>query len=120
MTSKIEILSFVTKVNPNNGNETKSDIFSSDIFKPDTTSISIKNIKVFQWLSKSTFFSFLTKMNPNNGNYLKSDISTWENTKIFQRLIKFVLFNFIAKVSTIKVKVNKITWNIGKSDSIFP
>ena len=48
MTSKIEILSFVTKVNPNNGNETKSDIFSSDIFKPDTTSISIKNIKVFQ------------------------------------------------------------------------
>ena len=34
--SKSEFLSFTTKVNPNNGNETKSDIFPWDIFKSDT------------------------------------------------------------------------------------
>ena len=33
MLSKSEFLSFMTKVNPNNGNETKSDIFPWDIFK---------------------------------------------------------------------------------------
>ena len=38
----------MTKVNPNNGNETKSDIFPWDIFKADTKSFLIKNIKLFQ------------------------------------------------------------------------
>ena len=33
--SKSKFLSFMNKVNPNNGNETKSDIFSCDIFKSD-------------------------------------------------------------------------------------
>ena len=37
MTFKIEI-SFMIKVNPNNGNATKSDIFSWDIFKSDVIS----------------------------------------------------------------------------------
>ena len=32
----------MTKVKPNNGNETKSDIFPWDIFKFDTTSFFIK------------------------------------------------------------------------------
>ena len=41
MTFKIEILSFMTKVNPNNGNEIKSDIFPWDI-KPDTISFFIE------------------------------------------------------------------------------
>ena len=36
--SKSKFLSFMTKVNPNNGNETKSDIFPWDIFKSDTIS----------------------------------------------------------------------------------
>ena len=35
MTSKIEIFSFMTKVNVSNGNETKSDIFPWEIFKSD-------------------------------------------------------------------------------------
>ena len=43
--SKSEFLSFVTKVNQNNGNETKSDLFTWDIFKSDT--ILLKHIKVF-------------------------------------------------------------------------
>ena len=33
----------MTKVNPNNGNETKSDIFPWDIFKSDTAFLSKKN-----------------------------------------------------------------------------
>ena len=36
----------MTKVNPNNGNEKKSDIFPWDIFKSDTVSFLSKNIKV--------------------------------------------------------------------------
>ena len=38
----------MTKVNPSNGKETKSDIFPSDIFNSDTISFFIKNIKIFQ------------------------------------------------------------------------
>ena len=37
----------MTKVTPDNGNETKSDIFPWDIFKFDTMSFLSKNIKVF-------------------------------------------------------------------------
>ena len=36
--SKLKVLNFMTKMNPNNGNETKSDIFTWDIFKSDTMS----------------------------------------------------------------------------------
>ena len=38
----------MTKVNPDNGNETKSDIFPWDIFKSGTISFLSKYIKVFQ------------------------------------------------------------------------
>ena len=43
MTYKIEFLSFMTNVNLNNENETKSNIFPWDIFKSDTISFIIKN-----------------------------------------------------------------------------
>ena len=39
----------MTKVNPNNGNETKSNIFPWDIFKYDIIFHWLKNIKIFQW-----------------------------------------------------------------------
>ena len=65
------------KVNPNNGKETKSDIFPWGIFKSDNISFFIKNIKVFQRLSKSKLLSFMTKVNPNNGNETKLDIFPW-------------------------------------------
>ena len=45
--SKSKFLSFMTKVNPNNESETKSDIFSWYIFKSDTISFLSKYIKVF-------------------------------------------------------------------------
>ena len=38
----------MTKVNPNNGKETKSDIFPWDILKSDVISLLSKNIKTFQ------------------------------------------------------------------------
>ena len=40
--------SFMAKVNSNNGNETKSDIFPWDIVPSDVISSLSKNIKVFQ------------------------------------------------------------------------
>ena len=38
----------MTTVNPNNGNETRSDIFPGDIFKFETIYFLSKNIQVFQ------------------------------------------------------------------------
>ena len=43
--SELELLSFMTKVNPDNGNETKSYISPWDIFKSDIFFLS-KHIKV--------------------------------------------------------------------------
>ena len=68
----------MTKVKPSNENKTKSDIFQWDIFKSDTKSFFDKNIKVFQWLSKSKLLSFMITLKPNNGNVAKSDISPWD------------------------------------------
>ena len=39
--------SFMTKVNPNSGNETKPDIFSSDVLKSDIIFIGCKILKYF-------------------------------------------------------------------------
>ena len=46
----------MAKVNPNNGNETKSDIFPRDIFKFDTISFFIKN---YQSISMTFKISYL-------------------------------------------------------------
>ena len=46
--SKLKFLRFMTKVNPNNGNDTKSDIFSWDIFKSDIVFHMSQNAKIFQ------------------------------------------------------------------------
>ena len=46
--SKSEFVSFMTKVNPNYGNKTKSDIFPWDIFKSDIIFISRKILKYFK------------------------------------------------------------------------
>ena len=52
----------------------KSDIFSCDILNLIPYLFLLKNIKVFQWLSKSEFLSFMTKVNPKNGKETKSSI----------------------------------------------
>ena len=46
--SKSKFLSFMTKVNPNNGNETKSEIFPWDIFKSDIIFHWSQNTKLLQ------------------------------------------------------------------------
>ena len=51
----------MAKVNPNNENEAKSDIFSWDMFKSDTNISLSKNIKIIPWLSESKFLSFMKK-----------------------------------------------------------
>ena len=75
----------MTNVNPDNGNETKSNIFPLDIFKSDVIHSFIKKIKVFEWFSKSKFLSFMTEVNPNNENETKSDIfhGTYSNLTSF-------------------------------------
>ena len=57
----------MTKVKPNNRNETKSD-------KSDTTSFFMKN---YYNISKSKFFSVMTKVNRNNAIETKSCIFVW-------------------------------------------
>ena len=86
----------MTKVNPNNKDLKKSNIFPQDIFKSDAVSFFTKNIEILQQLSKSKFLSFMNKMNPNNGNETKLDIFPgdifksdiifhWsQNTKLYQ------------------------------------
>ena len=49
-----------------------------------------KNIKVFQWLSKSKFLGFVTQVNLNNRNDTKSDIFPWG---IFETDISFLSKN---------------------------
>ena len=94
----------MTKVNPNNGNETKLEIFPWDIFILRHIFLS-KSIKIFQRLSKSKFLSFMTERNPKSSIFswdiFKSDImfDCSQYTKVFQLLSKLTSFNFIAKVN---------------------
>ena len=48
MTFKIEYLSFFITLNPNDGNETKSGIFSWDIFKSDIIFNWSQNYEIFK------------------------------------------------------------------------
>ena len=65
----------MTKLNRNNRNETKSDIFSWKTFKYDLIFSLLKNINDCQ---NPPFFCFMTMVNPNNGNETKSDIFPWD------------------------------------------
>ena len=76
----------MTKVNPKNRNETKSDIFSLYLFKSDAIFFLPKNKKVFQSLTKSKILSFMIKVKPNNENETKSDIFP---SDIFKSDVKF-------------------------------
>ena len=68
----------MTKVKPNNGDKTKSDIFYGTYLNLTPYISLLKIIKTFQWLSKSKFLSFMAKVNPNNGIETKSDIFPWD------------------------------------------
>ena len=56
----------MTKLNPNNGNQTKSDIFPRDVFKSDTISFFIKKYQSISMTFKIEISHFMTKMNPND------------------------------------------------------
>ena len=90
----------MTKKNPNNCNQTKSDIFPWDILESNATFFYQKNIEVFQWLSKPNFLSFMTKLNRNNRNETKSDIFSWKTFKydlIFSLLKNINVFQWLSK-----------------------
>ena len=76
--SKSKFLSFLTKVNPNNGNETKSNIFSWNLFKSDFLFFKSENIKSIQSLWPLKFLSFMTRKNLNNEIKIKPDIFPWD------------------------------------------
>ena len=100
----------MSKMNPSNGNETKSAIFPRT-YSNLTSYIFCQNIKVFQWLSKSKFLTFMTNVNPSNGNETKSAIFPWgifksdviyflsRNIKAFQWLSKSEFLSFMTKVN---------------------
>ena len=67
----------MTKVSPNNRNETKPDTFSMGHIQIWRHIIFYQNVKVFQWLSKSKFLSFMTKVNPSIENETKSEVFHW-------------------------------------------
>ena len=103
----------MTKVNQKNEYETKSDISPCEIFKSDVISFLSKNIKVLQYLSKSSFLRFMTRVNPNNGNETKSDIfprNIFKSNTIFRwsqntkksMTVTLASFNLVAKKSTNK------------------
>ena len=64
----------MTNVNPNNENETKSDIFPCNIFKSDTIFFLIKKYLSISMTFKIEIPQFYDCMNPINGNELESDI----------------------------------------------
>ena len=76
--SKSKFLSFITKMNPNNGNEKKQIFFYGTYSNLTPYLFLSKDIKVFQWLPKSKFLSFMTKMNPNNQDEARLDFFLWD------------------------------------------
>ena len=52
-------------MNPNNGNETKSDIFPWDIFKSDIIFIGRKILKYLNDILSMVLFNFMEKVNAN-------------------------------------------------------
>ena len=65
---------FLTKVNPNNGNQIKiRDISMGHPKIWHNIFFWSKQFKLFQWLSKLKFLSFMTKKDRRNGNETKSE-----------------------------------------------
>ena len=71
----------MTKVNPNNRNETKSDIFPQNIFKSDTITFFYQKLLKYFNVFQNGNFCFMTKVNPNNENETKSEIFLWDILK---------------------------------------
>ena len=63
--SKPIFLSFMSKVNSNNGNETKTDIFSWSTFKSDIIFHSSQNTEIIQWLLYLASFNSIGKVSTN-------------------------------------------------------
>ena len=89
--SKSKFLNFMTKVNPNNGNKTNSDIFPMDIFKSDIIFIGRKILKYF-----NDFYNFQS--------HYKSKRNHTEHAQIWQ------YFFYLQKSALPKCLLKFISW----------
>ena len=131
MTFKSKLLSFMTKVKPNNGNETKSHIFPWDIFKSDTISPFYQNIlKYFNNFQNRNFSILWLKQTQIMGMKQNHTIlhGTYSNLTFFSLVVKYWNISMTIIIGTFQshyksehnqVKWNKITRDMCKSDSIF-
>ena len=113
----------MTKVNLNNGNETKWDIFPGDIFKSNTISFFSKNIKMLQWISKSKFhfydYSWTEQWKWNKiRHFFMGHTQIWDHFfighKIFLKSLKYFndFYNWHLSVSLQKwAQTDKMKWN---------
>ena len=90
-----------------------------------------KNIKIFQWHSKSKLLSFMTTVNPNNGIETKLDIFSWNifksgiifiGHKILNHFNDFCKWHLSMSLQTWAQsnKWNEVKWDMYKPDSVFP
>ena len=87
--SKSKFLSFMTKVNPNNGNETKSEICPWGTVKSDIIFHWSQNTKIFQLLLQLALFNFIAKVSTNKYSEIKLH-GTCANLTVFFVISKVV------------------------------
>ena len=119
----------MTKVDPNNRNEIKSDIFPWDILKSGVIYFLYQKMVVFQWLAKSKFLSFITEVNPyneheTNQTFFHGTCSNLISFFIGPKVLKYFndFHNWHLSISLqmwaqTKIKIKR---DICKSYSIFP
>ena len=80
----------MTKVNPNNGNETNKIFFHGTYSNLPSYSFLGKNIKLFQRLSKSKFPSIVTKVNAKQWNiFFNATYSNLRSVVIDHKILKY-------------------------------
>ena len=111
MTFKIDISLFMFKKSPNNGNETKLDIFHW----------TYSNLTLSFFIKKYSSISMTFKMDIFSWDIFRSDV-IFHWSQYYNISITFIVgtFQFHCQSKHKKVKRNKITREMCKFDSIFP
>ena len=117
MTFKIKISQFLTKAKPNNGNETKSDIFSWDIFKSNIFHWP-QNIKYFNDFYHD-IFQFYCKCEHKQikWNEIKQDMCKCDS--IFPYLQRHTLFKWLMKFNFLIRLISKMNDNSSEGKIFF-
>ena len=125
--SKSKFLSFMTKVNPNNENEKKSDIFHGTYWCLTPYLKKKKLLKFFNAFQNKNFSVLWLKWTQRvevkqnqtlfHGTY--SNLTLFFTGRIFHWKFIIGTFQFHCKSEHKQVKWNKITQNLSKSDRIY-